>query len=376
MQDESAERELSSPQELPSLPPLQIGPVRLAHPTILAPMEGVTDRAFRGLIRSFGGCGLTVTEFVSSEGMKRNEPKAWRQAELDPNEHPVSVQIYGRDPQRMAEAAQVCEGLGADIIDINLGCPSKHVTSGSSGSALMREPERAQQIFRAVKAAISVPMTVKMRLGWDAERLNAPEISYLAQEEGAELVTVHGRTREQMYRGAADWAAIAAVKERVSVPLIVNGDILTERDALVALRESKADGVMIGRGALRDPWIFERVSACLRGEPFEEPSLEARRDALLHYFDLLLLGVKSETHAVGRLKKVISFFARGLPHDAALRDELFHLHEVRPMYDAVSAYFERLAHEGLSAGFSSLHGAHELGAELSAREDKFAVYKR
>ena len=366
---------LSAPLSLP-LPPLKIGELTLAHPTILAPMEGVTDRPFRGLIRGFGGCGLTVTEFVSSEGMKRHDPKAWRQAELGEGERPVSIQIYGREPVAMAEAARACEGLGADIIDINLGCPSKSVTSGSSGSALMREPERAYAIFKAVRAAIKVPMTVKMRLGWDEQRLNAPEVAYQAQEEGASLVTVHGRTREQMYRGVADWAAIRLVKERLSVPLVVNGDILTDHDALRALELSGADGVMIGRGALRDPWVFQRVAHALRGEPFEEPSLRARRDALLHYFDLLSLGVRSEQHAVGRLKKVLGFFTRGLPYGEALREEAFHLHELEAIYACARAYFERLEREGLTESFSSLHGAYEVGAELSSRDEKFAVFQR
>lgn len=365
-----------APSATVKLPPLKIGSLELKHPTILAPMEGVTDRAFRGLIRSFGGCGLTVTEFVSSEGMKRKEPKAWRQAELDPQERPVSIQIYGREPENMAEAARICEGLGADIIDINLGCPSKHVTSGSSGSALMKEPDRAQRIFQAVQAAISVPMTVKMRLGWDDASLNAPEISWIAQEEGAQLVTVHGRTREQMYKGAANWEAVAEVKRRVRVPVVVNGDILTARDALIALEQSGADGVMVGRGSVRDPWIFERISAVLRGAPFEEPSLEARRAALLRYLDLLQQGVRSELHALGRFKKMIGFFTRGLPYGDELREQMFHIHSIEKIYQAAHVYFDRLISEGLHTGFSALHDARQLGDELTHKEEKYAVYLR
>ena len=348
----------------------------ISPPTILAPMEGITDRPFRGLIREQGGCGLTVTEFVSSEGIKRMDPKAWRQAELDPYERPVGIQIYGRSPERMAEAAKICEGLGADLIDLNLGCPSKQVTSGCSGSALMREPDRAQEIFKAVKGAISIPMTVKMRLGWDEQRLNAPDIARRAEAEGAVMVTVHGRTRKQMYRGIADWSAISAVSDAVQIPVIVNGDILTDDDAIMALEQSGAAGVMIGRGALRDPWIFSRVSARLSGERFEEPSLESRQQVLLRYFDLLQQGVKSERHALGRIKKVVGFFTRGLPYGDHLRDEIFHLHDLAMVYHATRVYFERLDKEGVADGFSRLHNALPIGVTLDQRTEKFAVFDR
>lgn len=352
---------------------VKIGNIQLDSPTALAPMEGVTDRAFRALIRGVGGCGLTVTEFVSSESLKRNDRKAWQHAELDPNEHPVSIQIYGRDPQAMAEAAKECEGLGADIIDLNLGCPSKQVTGGCSGSALMKEPERAKSIFKAVKAAISIPMTVKMRLGWDHDRLNAAEIAYSAQEEGAEMIAVHGRTRMQMYRGSADWGAIKTVSERISIPLFVNGDILNAQGALKALKESGAQGVMIGRGAVRDPWVFKRVNAALLGQGFVEPPLRERLASLKQYFDYLCQGVHSEKHACGRIKKVIGLFTRGLPYGDELRQQIFHLHELEKIYQATEDYFARLESEGINQ-FGKLYDATPRSIQLDERSERYAVY--
>ena len=369
----SSSTTLDTPSSTKQLPQIKIGPVILDSPTALAPMEGVTDRAFRALIRGVGGCGLTVTEFVSSESLKRNDPKAWRHAELDPTEHPVSIQIYGRDPQAMAEAAKECQGLGADIIDLNLGCPSKQVTGGCSGSALMKEPKRAAAIFKAVKEAISIPMTVKMRLGWDHDRLNAADIAYSAQEEGAEMVAVHGRTRMQMYRGSADWKAIREVSERVSVPVFVNGDVLNAQGALQAMKESGAQGVMVGRGAVRDPWIFNRINAALLDQEFIEPSLDERAQSLKQYFDYLVRGTHSEKHACGRIKKVIGIFTRGLAYGEELRDQIFHLHELKAIYDSTEAYFERLKKEGLNS-FGVLHNAIPRAVNLDEKSERYAIY--
>lgn len=302
-------------------------------------MEGVTDRAFRTLVRGLGGCGLAVTEFVSSEALTREIEAAWRMAELDPSEHPVSIQIYGRDPERMAQAARHCEALGADIVDINLGCPSKRVTTGCAGSALMREPELATEIFRAVRQAITVPMTVKMRLGWDDSALNAPDIARAAVGEGAAMITVHGRTKTQGYKGHARWDEVARVREVVDVPLLVNGDIVDEATARMALEQSGADGIMVGRGVMADPWTMARITAGFRGETFEEPSLQMRRGVLLAYlakletFDLPMLI---------RLKKVISYFSKGLPNAARLRSDVQRAQSLQEAQSILQRFFDAI----------------------------------
>lgn len=299
--------------------PFKVANIAIDPPIVLAPMEGITDRAFRTLVRSLGGCGLAVTEFVSSEAMTRDIEAAWRMAELDPSERPVSIQIYGRDPARMAQAARHCEALGADMVDINLGCPSKRVTSGCAGSALMREPELAREIFRAVQGAISVPMTVKMRLGWDDASLNAPGIARAAVEEGAQMITVHGRTKTQGYKGHARWDEVRRVRDVVDVPLLVNGDIIDRTTADMALAQSGADGIMIGRAVMSDPWTLARIAAEWRGEQLDDATYEERRDILVQYLDRL---DTFDLPMLLRLKKVISYFSKGLPHAATLRAEI------------------------------------------------------
>ena len=334
---------------------LKFGALTLETPTILAPMEGVTDRPFRRLIRTLGGCGLTVTEFISSEQLTKDSQRAWRRAEFDPDEHPVSIQIYGRDPDHLAMAAKACEAFGADAIDLNMGCPSKQVTSGCSGSALMKEPEHASRIFKAIRAAISVPFSVKMRLGWDETSINAPEIAQRAEDAGAQMVTVHGRTRMQMYRGQADWSAIAAVSQSVNIPVVVNGDILTVTDAVNALKQSEADAVMVGRGILRDPWLLLKITTHLSGQPIYEPSLEERRAHILKYFEILRSETKTEKSAIGRMKKATGFFTRGLPYGRDVRDQIYHSFSASAVYAAIDAYFERLEREGLSKEFNRIH---------------------
>ncbi len=323
--------------------PISVGPVTLDPPIVLAPMEGVTDRAFRTLVRSLGGCGLAVTEFVSSEGLTREVEASWRMAEVDPTEHPVSIQIYGRDPKRMAQAAAYCEEIGADIIDINLGCPSKTVTTGCAGSALMREPELSEEIFAAVYEAIRIPLTVKMRLGWNHEQLNAPDIAQRAVRQGAQMITVHGRTKSDGYKGSARWDMVGEVKQAVDVPVLVNGDIIGPEQARRALELSGADGVMIGRGVMTDPWTLARIACDFRGETFEEPDLEARRRALHGYLDRVEADGIFDRKTLMRVKQVIGYFSKGLHQAARLRRTVnvaTHFLEVRALVDEFFAFHQ------------------------------------
>ncbi|MBA2662468.1 MAG: tRNA dihydrouridine synthase DusB [Bradymonadaceae bacterium] len=325
--------------------PFFIDHIAVDPPIVLAPMEGVTDRAFRTLVRSLGGCGLAVTEFVSSEGLTREIEASWRMAEIDPGEHPVSIQIYGRDPGRMAQAAAFCQGIGADIVDINLGCPSKTVTTGCAGSALMREPELAAEIFSAVFEAISIPMTVKMRLGWNHEQINAPKIAERAVAIGAKMIAVHGRTKSDGYKGHSRWEMIREVKEAIDVPVLVNGDIIGPEQAWRALELSGADGVMVGRAVMSDPWTLARIACAFRGEDFEDPSIEARRLALHGYLDRVEVDGHFDRKTLMRVKQVVGYFSKGLHQAARLRkgvnlaadfagvralvDEFFAFHELR-----------------------------------------------
>ncbi|NNE43861.1 MAG: tRNA dihydrouridine synthase DusB [Gemmatimonadetes bacterium] len=340
-----------------------IDTVRIDPPCVLAPMEGITDRDFRGLIRGLGGCGLTVTEFVSSEAMTRNVSKAWRMAELDPGEHPVSIQIYGRHADRMGEAAKLCIDLGADIVDINVGCPSKEVTSGCAGSALMREPDRAEDIFRAVGKATEghVPFTVKMRTGWDSESRNAPDIARRAVDAGAKMITVHGRTRCDLYKNKSDWSFVGEVKQAVPVPVLVNGDILTVDDAHRALKASGADGVMVGRGILRNPWLLKQIGESLRGDPIHEPTLQERRDVLLRYFTQLEQSIETDDAdrlqraTLGRIKKATGYFTKGLPYGGRLRERIFHSHSIAAATDFLNEYFDLLETRQVRNAFVDLH---------------------
>ena len=267
---------------------MRIGSVTLESPFALAPMAGMTDTAFRRLVKRRGGCGLVVTEMVSSEGLVRGIDRTLEYAEYTEEERPVSIQIFGGDPGRMAEAAQVVEGMGADMIDVNMGCPVPKIAKHRAGCSLMRTPEHAATVVGAMTRAVSIPVTVKMRAGWDDAHINAPDVAGLMEDAGAAAVAVHGRTAAQSYRGRSDWDLIDEVARGVSIPVFGSGDCVTPEDLVGRLRETAVAGVLVGRGALRNPWIFEQAQALCRGGAPRAVAEGERGRFLLGYIDLLL----------------------------------------------------------------------------------------
>ena len=337
------------------------------HPaTALAPMEGITDALFRRKIRECGGCGLTVTEFVNCEGLARDIDKVWLKALPGQEERPASIQIYGRQPDRIALAAQMCQEHGAQIIDLNLGCPAKKVVSGNAGSALMKEPELCREIFSKVRKSITIPMTVKMRLGWSMAQLNAAEIAYMAQEEGASMITVHGRTREEAYRGKSHWEMVRPIKEKLSIPVLVNGDILTRQDAQRALELSGADGIMVGRGLLRNPWLLRQISEEWEGREIFEPTLRQRCDFVCSYIDDIQSMPFSAKGAMGKIKCFLGYFTRGLAYSSQMRERAYKLTDINQIKDAIREYFEAVEKENLDNIFDSV--VHEEAPNMRFKE--------
>ena len=267
---------------------MKIGRVELSPPFALAPMAGMTDTAFRRLVKRRGGCGLVVTEMVSSEGLVRGIDRTLEYAEYTEEERPVSIQIFGGDPEKMAAAAQIVEGMGADIVDVNMGCPVPKIAKHNAGCSLMREPEHAAGIVRAMARAVRIPVTVKMRAGWDANEINAPELAQRMQDAGAAALAVHGRTAAQSYSGFSDWDLIACVAVKVGIPVFGSGDCVEASQMVDRTNGSPVSGVLVGRGALRNPWIFEQAAELAAGRQPREITSEERGRFLLEYIDMLM----------------------------------------------------------------------------------------
>jgi tRNA-dihydrouridine synthase B len=322
--------------------PFKIRNIELNPPLVLSPMAGVTDISFRRLLKQRGGVGLTVSEFISVEGLTRNNPKSKRQMRFYENERPFAVQIFGGQPERMRMAAEMAEEIGADILDVNCGCPAPKVVKHGGGSGLLRDHPRLETILKEIKRAITIPMTVKIRAGYYDHTINAVDTAKLAEACGAEHIALHGRTKEQGYRGLANWDLVKEIKGAVSVPVSGSGDVTTIQKAFDRFRETGCDGVLIGRGAMANPWIFRQIEDAMHGrEPFQ-PTLEDKRAVLLEYFDMLREDMP-QLAAIGRMKQLAGQFTRGLKGGALFRTALYHSHSVEEILDRISEYFETIS---------------------------------
>lgn len=330
----------------PIMNPFRIGDVVVQPRLVLAPMAGVTDSSFRRLIKELGGVGLIVTEFISVEGLTRGNLRTHKMLRFLPDERPISVQIFGYDEDRMAAAAALVEETGADIIDINCGCPAKKVVKGCGGSSLLRDLPQLEKILLRVRRAVSIPVTMKIRTGWDDSSINAVEVARIVENCGGAMIAIHGRTRMQGYSGRANWDVITDVKKAVSIPVTGSGDVTTPRDVLARFDQSGVDAVMIGRGAIANPWIFRQAAELMRGGSVYEPPLREKQSVLRRYYELLRDEIPERALA-GKVKQMCGYFTHGLEGGARLRERVFQSQSIEELFGHIDRYFESMIELGL-----------------------------
>jgi nifR3 family TIM-barrel protein len=324
---------------------MKIGPITLQSPFAIAPMAGMTDTAFRRLVKRHGGCGLVVTEMVSAEGLVRGIDRTLEYAEYTEEERPISIQIFGGDPDKMAAAAQVVEGMGADIVDVNMGCPVPKIAKHNAGCSLMREPAHAAAVIGAMARAVKIPVTVKMRAGWNDEERNAPTLARMVQDAGASAIAVHGRTAAQSYSGSADWDLVARIAADVKIPVFGSGDCIEPQQIVERLR-SGVGGVLVGRGVLRNPWILAQAADLAAGGVPRLVTLEDRGRFLLDYIELLLQERVDESRAlshdrwvINKLRALASWYTKGLDNGSHLRTAINTVDSLPSLRDTIATFF-------------------------------------
>jgi tRNA-dihydrouridine synthase B len=316
---------------------LKIGPLLIPNPLVLAPMAGFTETCARRIAKRFGA-GLVYSEMVSAAGLARRQPGTFDMLVFHPEEQPYGIQIFGADPAEMAEAARIAQDTGASIVDINMGCPVKRVCRTGAGAELLRQPKRAYEILRSVRKAITCPLTVKMRLGWDTRDLSVLEVSRIAEEQGVDAITLHPRTRAQGYAGKADWSWVARLKEERRVPVIGNGDLVSPQGCMEALRSKSCDGIMIGRAARGNPWIFSHTLDLLSGKEPPNPSIELRWETIKLHMDWLCTQYGKEL-GLRRIRFLLFQYGRGLPGAARFRQRLASAHSEEALQELLQRYF-------------------------------------
>lgn len=320
---------------------VRVGSVHVDPPLWLAPMAGVTDRDFRLLVRRIGGVGVVSMEFISSKAIVSGNAKTRELMCFYPEERPLAIQIYGSDAETMREAAQYVEEIGADICDINMGCPANKVLKGCAGAALMGDLKLAERIIRTVRDSIRIPLTVKFRLGLDDCRRNYLDLGRICEANGVNAVAMHARTARQMFTGEADWSHLAQLKAALSIPVIGNGDVREPEDALQMLAATGCDGVMVGRGATRNPWLFRQIAARMSGSQVTEPTLEDRRDLILEHFRMVVEREHSK-YALHKLRKFTGWYTHGLPNGRRLRQAINQIPDADSFLATVEAFLAEM----------------------------------